>query len=89
MCRSLYPCGDLRVIKILTSTCLCTNRAGFRTRWFCPPAIRCQRWRRETEGGEREREEEEEGRLRGERTCEIWKVLSEKSCGYQRKVDMS
>lgn len=38
-------------------------------------------------GGGREREEEE--RLRGERTCEIWKVLSEKSCGYQRKVDMS
>lgn len=38
-------------------------------------------------GGEREREEEV-GRLRGERTCEIWKVLSEKSCGYQRKVDM-
>ena len=29
-----------------------------------------------------------ERRLRGERTCEIWKVLSEKSCGYQRKVDM-
>lgn len=40
-------------------------------------------------GGEREGEEEEEERLRGERTCEIWKVLSEKSCGYQRKVDTS
>lgn len=27
-------------------------------------------------------------RLRGERTSGIWKVLSEKSCGCQRKVGM-
>lgn len=46
------------------------RQAGFRTRCFSPPAIRCQRWRRETEGGDAQREE----RLRGGE--DLWNLES-------------
>lgn len=57
--------------------------AGFRTRYFCPPVIRCQRWRRETEGGGGGKREE---RLRGRGRVKFGKSCQRRATGVRGKL---
>lgn len=62
------------------------EETGFRTRYFCPPVIRCQRWRRWDRGGRRGERGEERRGWGGRGRVKFGKSCQRRAAGVRGKL---